>query len=124
MAAAAAAADAASRVGNAMKSWTKGDRVVQPTYGPGTLVEVNEHHTVIDFDEHGRRVFATRLVVLQATNEPAPARAARKRAAKAKPKEARRKGSQGVGWGGVSLINANAKPQSSISHSAFLVSSP
>ena len=67
-----------------MKSWTKGDRVAQPTYGAGTLVEVNEHHTVIDFDEHGRRVFATRLVVLQATNEPAPARAARKRAKKAK----------------------------------------
>ena len=67
-----------------MKSWTKGDRVMQPTYGPGTLVEVNEHHTVIDFDEHGRRTFATRLVTLQATNEPAPARAARKRATKAK----------------------------------------
>jgi hypothetical protein len=70
-----------------MKAWTKGDRVVQPTYGPGTLVEVNEHHTVIEFDEHGRRVFATRLVVLQATSEPAPAKAARKRATKAKPKE-------------------------------------
>ena len=70
-----------------MKNWSKGDRVTQPTYGAGTLVEVNEHHTVIDFDEHGRRVFATRLVVLQATNEPAPARAARKRAAKAKPKD-------------------------------------
>ncbi len=71
-----------------MKSWTKGDRVVQPTYGAGTLVEVNEHHTVIDFDEHGRRVFATRLVVLQATDSPAPAgggstrkRAPRKKAA-------------------------------------------
>ena len=70
-----------------MKAWTKGDRVAQPTYGAGTLVEVNEHHTVIDFDEHGRRVFATRLVVLQATNEPAPAKAARKRATKAKPKD-------------------------------------
>ena len=68
-----------------MKAWTKGDRVVQPNYGPGTLVEVNEHHTVIDFDEHGRRVFATRLVVLQATNEPAPtAKPARKRAPKKK----------------------------------------
>ena len=72
-----------------MKSWTKGDRVVQPTYGPGTLVEVNDHHTVIDFDEHGRRMFSTRLVMLQATNEPAPARAARKRAAK-KTKEAKK----------------------------------
>ncbi len=72
-----------------MKAWTKGDRVMQPTYGPGTLVEVNEHHTVIDFDEHGRRVFATRLGVLQATNERAPAKAARRRAAKAKAKEAK-----------------------------------
>jgi hypothetical protein len=68
-----------------MKTWTKGDRVVQPNYGAGTLVEVNEHHTVIDFDEHGRRVFATRLVVLQATSEPAPAtKPARKRATKKK----------------------------------------
>ncbi len=76
-------ADAVSLAGNLMKAWAKGDRVVQPTYGPGTLVEVNEHHTVIDFDEHGRRVFATRLVVLQATTEPAPAaKASRKRAAK------------------------------------------
>jgi len=69
-----------------MKAWTKGDRVVQPTYGSGTLVEVNEHHTVIEFDEHGRKTFATRLVTLQATTEPAPAKAPRKRATKAKPK--------------------------------------
>ena len=47
-----------------MKNWSKGDRVAQPTYGAGTLVEVNEHHTVIDFDEHGRRTFSTRLVTL------------------------------------------------------------
>ena len=72
-----------------MKAWTKGDRVVQPTYGPGTLVEVNEHHTVIDFDEGGRKSFATRLVVLQATNEPAPPSAARKRAVKKKKAESR-----------------------------------
>lgn len=69
-----------------MKAWTKGDRVVQPTYGSGTLVEVNEHHTVIEFDEHGRKTFATRLVVLQATSEPAPTKTPRKRATKAKPK--------------------------------------
>ena len=74
-----------SRAGNSMKNWSKGDRVTQPTYGAGTLVEVNEHHTVIDFDEHGRRVFATRLVVLQATSEPAPNKApTRKRAVKKK----------------------------------------
>jgi hypothetical protein len=71
-----------------MKAWAKGDRVMQPTYGAGTLVEVNEHHTVIDFDEHGRRVFSTRLVVLQPTNEPAPAKAPRKRASRKKKTEA------------------------------------
>jgi hypothetical protein len=71
-----------------MKNWSKGDRVTQPTYGAGTLVEVNEHHTVIEFDEHGRRTFKTGLVVLQATSEPAPSKApAKKRAAK-KKKEA------------------------------------
>ena len=70
-----------------MKNWSKGDRVSQPTYGPGTLVEVNEHHTVIDFDEHGRRTFATKLVVLQTTNEPAPHKPAAKRAKKKKKTE-------------------------------------
>jgi len=67
-----------------MKGWSKGDRVTQPTYGAGTLVEVNEHHTVIDFDEHGRRVFSTRLVTISATNEPAPHKPAAKRAKKKK----------------------------------------
>jgi hypothetical protein len=87
IAAAAVAADAANHGGDEMKAWAKGDRVAQPTYGSGTLVEVNEHHTVIDFDEHGRRTFATRLVVLSATNDPAPAKTPRKRAVKKKTAE-------------------------------------
>ena len=48
-----------------MKAWAKGDRVVQPNYGPGTLVEVNEHHTVIDFDDGAVRRFVSRLVTLR-----------------------------------------------------------
>lgn len=72
----------------APKTWTKGDRVVQPNYGAGTIVEYNEQHVVIEFDENGRRTFSTRIVVLQTTNEPAPAKAARKRAPrKAKAKK-------------------------------------
>ena len=88
-AAVAAAAAGASRGGNDMKSWSKGDRVVQPTYGAGTIAEVNEHHTVIEFDEHGRRVFSTRLVVLQPTSEPAPNKpsSTRKRAPRKKAAE-------------------------------------
>jgi hypothetical protein len=86
--AAAEAAAGASRGGEYMKGWSKGDRVVQATYGAGTLVEVNEHHTVIDFDEHGRRTFASRLVVLQATNEPAPNKPSKSRAKKKKVEKA------------------------------------
>ena len=69
-----------------MRGFTIGDRVSQLQYGTGTVRLVDEHHTVIDFDEHGRKVFATRLVVLQATSEPAPNKAPRKRAVKAKSK--------------------------------------
>jgi len=74
-----------------MKSWTKGDRVAQATYGNGTLVEVNEHHTVIEFDEHGRKVFSSKLVTLQPTNEPAPKKTPRKRAVKKKTADAEKK---------------------------------
>jgi hypothetical protein len=81
------AADVANHGGDEMKAWAKGDRVAQPTYGSGTLVEVNEHHTVIDFDEHGRRTFATRLVVLLGDHDPARLRRARKRAVKKKTAE-------------------------------------
>ena len=58
--------------------------MAQATYGNGTLVEVNEHHTVIEFDEHGRKVFSSKLVTLQPTNEPAPKKTPRKRAVKKK----------------------------------------
>ena len=61
--------------------------MAQATYGNGTLVEVNEHHTVIEFDEHGRKVFSSKLVTLQATNEPAPKKTPRKRAVKKKTAE-------------------------------------
>ena len=41
-----------------MRRYTAGDRVVQAQYGAGTIVDVNEHHTVIEFDEHGKFVQA------------------------------------------------------------------
>lgn len=42
-----------------------GDRVSQAQYGNGTITMANEHHTVIDFDEHGSRTFSTPLVQLE-----------------------------------------------------------
>lgn len=56
----------------------KGDRVVQANYGAGTIVEMDVHHTVIDFDAHGLRRFVTSRVVLEPTSEAAPAKRARK----------------------------------------------
>ena len=41
-----------------MRRYAAGDRVVQAQYGSGTIVDVNEHHTVIEFDEHGTRRFS------------------------------------------------------------------
>ncbi len=57
-----------------MKGFDKGDRVVHAQYGAGTLTDVNEHHTVIDFDEHGIRKFVTSIVILERTAIPAPER--------------------------------------------------
>lgn len=67
-----------------MRRYTAGDRVSQAQYGAGTIVDVNEHHTVIEFDEHGTRRFSTRIVVLETTTTPAPARKTGARRAKKK----------------------------------------
>jgi hypothetical protein len=65
----------------------KGDRVSQPQYGNGTIMEVDDNHTVIDFDEHGVRKFVSRLVTLTKSSEPAPQKAPTRRSKKpaAKP---------------------------------------
>lgn len=68
-----------------MKLFAVGDRVSQATYGAGTITLVNEHHTVVDFDEHGIRRFVTSLVRLEPSDTAAPVkpkRAARKPAAR------------------------------------------
>ena len=59
-----------------------GDRVIQPQYGAGTVTEVTDERTVIDFDDHGVKKFVSHLVSLQLTERPAPDRPARRRAAK------------------------------------------
>jgi hypothetical protein len=64
-----------------MASFKVGDRVAQANYGTGTITGADDHHTVIDFDEHGVRTFATSLVTLERTSAPPPARAAKPRRA-------------------------------------------
>lgn len=64
-----------------MRLYIKGDRVSQPNYGPGTVTSANEYHTVIEFDAHGTRTFATPLVHLEpsSTSAPRPAEKASRR---------------------------------------------
>ena len=71
-----------------MRICSKGDRVSQATYGTGTVVEVDATHTVIDFDAHGPRRFATSMVALVRTAVPAPERPAPKPRAKRTPRRA------------------------------------
>ena len=71
-----------------MKLYSIGARVAQPTYGAGTITLVNEYHTIVDFDEHGSRTFATRMVQLQESDTIAPVRPKRARR-KAAPKVAK-----------------------------------
>lgn len=68
-----------------MRIFTKGNRVTQPQYGPGTITSTDEQYTIIEFDNHGTRTFVTNMVRLEATSEPAPAKArVKSRAASAK----------------------------------------
>jgi hypothetical protein len=60
----------------------KGDRVSHSQYGPGTITDLDVHHTVIDFDAHGSKRFVTSRVVLERTSDPGPT-AAERRAAEA-----------------------------------------
>jgi hypothetical protein len=59
---------------------SKGDRVSHGQYGPGTITELDVHHTVIDFDGHGLRRFVTSRVVLDRTSDPGPTPAERRSA--------------------------------------------
>lgn len=66
-----------------MKLFTKGSRVSQANYGAGTVASSDERYTVIEFDNHGRRVFITDMVTLGKTDEPAPNKPAKGRRKKA-----------------------------------------
>jgi hypothetical protein len=61
--------------------YSAGDRVSQPQYGHGTVTAVNEYHTIVDFDEHGSRTFATPLVRLERSETAAPAKPVKTRRA-------------------------------------------
>ena len=66
-----------------MRLFTKGHRVSQSDYGPGTVTSSDERYTIIEFDGHGRRVFVTDMVKLDQTDVPAPEKAKKEKRKKA-----------------------------------------
>ena len=57
-----------------MKALSATQRVTHDKYGLGVVSEADAEYTVIEFDEHGRKKFLTRLVTLQPSDEPPPKR--------------------------------------------------
>lgn len=70
----------------AIKTLAAAQRVTHAKYGLGVIAEADSEYTVIDFDEHGKKKFLTRLVTLEASDEPMPKRrrGSRKKATTAK----------------------------------------
>lgn len=72
-----------------MKRFEVGSRVVEPTYGLGSVIAVEDAYTRVQFDEHGVKKFMTSMSKLEPSNEPVPAglrnsKPRKKRAPKAK----------------------------------------
>src|SRR4051812_13665207 len=56
-----------------MKRFEVGARVVEPTYGLGSVVAVEDAYTRVQFDEHGVKKFMTSMSRLEPSDEPVPA---------------------------------------------------
>lgn len=56
-----------------MKRFDVGARVMEPTYGLGSVVAVEDNYTRVQFDEHGVKKFLTSMSRLEPSDEPAPA---------------------------------------------------
>jgi len=71
-----------------MKRFEVGARVVDPTYGFGSVVAVEDAYTRVQFDEHGEKKFLTSLSKLELSDEPLPPQSARRKVRKTKKKVA------------------------------------
>jgi hypothetical protein len=56
-----------------MKRFDVGARVVEPTYGLGSVVAVEDAYTRVQFDDHGVKKFLTSMSKLEPSSEPVPA---------------------------------------------------
>jgi len=62
-----------------MKRFEVGARVVDPTYGFGSVVAVEDAYIRIQFDEHGEKKFLTSLSKIELSDEPLPPASARRK---------------------------------------------
>jgi hypothetical protein len=69
-----------------MTQFAAGDRVAHGQYGDGTVISVNEYHTIIDFDAHGLRTFSSPRVQLAAATSVAPVKPPTRRRRATTPK--------------------------------------
>jgi hypothetical protein len=67
-----------------MKRFEVGARVVDPTYGFGSVVAVEDAYIRIQFDEHGEKKFLTSLSKIELSDEPLPPPSARRKARRKK----------------------------------------
>ncbi len=56
-----------------MRRFDVGARVVDPAYGHGVVVAVEDEYVRVQFDEHGVKKFLTSLSRLEPSHAPAPA---------------------------------------------------
>jgi len=63
--------------GESDEAFRVGARVVEPTYGLGSVIAVEDAYTRVQFDEHGVKKFMTSMSKLEPSNEPVPRACAR-----------------------------------------------
>lgn len=66
------------------EAFSLADRISNPTFGLGTIKQVDSQYTTIQFDEHGTKKFLTAMVQLEHTDVPARTRPGRSSSPKAK----------------------------------------
>jgi hypothetical protein len=76
-----------------MKRFDVGARVVEPTYGLGSVIAVEDAYTRVQFDDHGVKKFLTSMSKLEPSDEPVPAGA---RGAKTRKKRVTKKAAAAV----------------------------
>jgi hypothetical protein len=66
---------------------SRNERIEHSVFGLGTIVDMNDQHTTVEFDEAGTKKFVTSIFRFSRSDAPAPVKAPRRKkpAAKKQP---------------------------------------